>query len=158
MSTITEELEGLATRVRNLEQENTELRAQAAYSNAVNKAVESFYQDVRMAMERRVEGSSATEQAIPKRPGAGTRIRYTESQMQGWYTMVMSGLAVDAVVKQTGVPKITIMRGLRKIGMVCNCGLIIGTEEGGVIKGHDGICGYCREDKDQQGTRTRHEL
>jgi len=100
-----------------------------------------------VTLDSQPQATALTRPYSGKGTGKSSATRYSDDDVRQWQSYIMNGSSIREVSKMFNVDPATIKARLAKIGGVCTCGIVIGTEEEGVIKGHDGVCGYCREEK-----------
>lgn len=140
MSEIGRSLVEIAARVEALERENATLRAQVAAQGAVWPAVQALYE----AMGQQQGGIVQKVKAATNPVGL---CRYGDEDVRRWQARLIEGVPIRDVAREFRVDPATVKNRVKRIGGICACGVIIGTEEEGVAKGQDGVCGYCREEK-----------
>jgi hypothetical protein len=158
MGELSKTLTGIANHMEMLEAENAQLRRQLSSAFPVVKALFEAIQKINAAplgvvgpcLPADVQGKAQVVDAavrdVLKRKG-NFGAKYTAVQVSEWYKGLCEGASIKEVARKFGVDPKTVETRIRKLGGLCDCGLVIGTEEEPTGKGHDGVCGYCRGEK-----------
>jgi transposase-like protein len=64
-----------------------------------------------------------------------------------WAAALHRGLTVAKIAANFHTNERAVSAALKEHGLVCACGAVVGQENPGVLKGHNGTCGYCLQDK-----------
>lgn len=64
-----------------------------------------------------------------------------------WAAALHRGLTLARIADDYGVDLLAVEGALRDRGLVCACGAVVGQENPGIMRGRNGACGYCLQER-----------
>lgn len=70
-----------------------------------------------------------------------------QERVDRWAAALGRNLTAAEIARNFHANPRDVEEALQARGLICECGTVIGRENPGILRGHDGVCGYCLQDK-----------